>query len=732
MNIRRFGTFEGVFTPSLLTILGVIMYLRLGWVVGHAGFGGAILIILLAKVVTITTGLSISSLATNVRVGAGGTYNLISRSLGLEVGGAIGIPLYISLALGAAMYIIGFTEAWAAIFPAHDPRIVSSIVLVSISLISVLSAKIAMRIQFIIMAVIFASLFSFLLGKAPEVQVNAVWGEFKDYSFWVLFAIFFPAVTGIEAGAAMSGELKDPKKSLPIGILGSVIISLLVYVGIAYWYSRMASADSLKTNYTIIMDVSRWKIPVIAGILGATLSSALGSILGAPRTLKALGQDNMLPFKNLWIFQTKKGEPVFALLFTAIVVEVLLLTANLNTIAPLLTMFFLITYAMVNMVVAIEQGIGIYSFRPTFKVPVIVPMIGALWCLIVMFLIDPKFAGASLVIITGIYLYQVKRGVESKFGDVRSGLFNALAEWSLQISMKFPKSSKSWKLNLLIPVEDPKNWRHMLPIVRNLLYPRGTARFFSVKIVENGVDDKVVNWVKMFVNKNSEEETALIEESTTSALETDLQDLLEPIRSEKLFISSNVLEARTFIEAWSLVTQTMKETFFPPNAVLLSMSGEKSKRKNLEKMIAIATKEEMGILLLYMDPKTGWGNQSKINIWFQIGRLNEDLLLLSGMQLADNWHADIRLISVVEKESDYEKADRLLKAIGERARMPKSTEYTIFTGDVYEYFSNSPAADINLFSMLEPPDWKKMRTIAETVNTSCMFIKDSGAEDVKV
>ncbi|MBF0430862.1 MAG: Na-K-Cl cotransporter [Fibrobacteria bacterium] len=730
MNIRRFGTFEGVFTPSLLTILGVIMYLRLGWVVGHAGVGGAILIILLSKLVTLTTGLSIASLATNVRVGTGGTYNLISRSLGLEVGGAIGLPLYISLALGGAMYIIGFTEAWAAIYPAHNPKIVASIILVSLAVISIISAKFAMRIQFVIMTVIFASLFSFLLGKAPDIQVGAVWGEFKEYSFWALFAIFFPAVTGIEAGAAMSGELKNPKKSLPLGILGSVGISLVLYVGIAYWYGRMASPESLKTNYTIIMDVSRWKIPVIAAILGATLSSALGSILGAPRTLKALGQDGMLPFKKLWTYETKNGEPVLALLFTALVIEGLVLTVNLNTIAPLLTMFFLITYATVNVVVAVEQGIGIFTFRPGFKIPILIPIIGALWCIIVMFLIDPVFAGAAMFIIVALYLYQVKRGLVSKFGDVRSGLFNALAEWALQISMKLPKSPKTWKLNLLVPVEDPKNWRHMLPLVRNLLHPKGTARFITVRITETGMEDKVVNLVKLLVKKNEELEQE-IEGSEIVLVENDLEELLVPLREENIFISSTVLEADSFIETWSVVAQNMKEAFFPPNAVLLSMSDEKAKRRNLEKMIAIAAREEMGILLLYIDPKAGWGNQKVINIWFQIGFYGEDLLLLTGMQLAQNWDASIRLISVVEKESDYEKADRVLQAIGERARMPKDTEYAIFTGDVHDYFSKGPAADLNLFRMLDPPDWRRMQVIAEQVKTSCLFIKDSGTEDVK-
>ena len=212
-STRRFGTFEGVFTPTILTILGAIMYLRLGWVVGNAGFGGALVIILLAKLVTVTTGLAMASMASNIKIGAGGSYAIISRSMGLEVGGAVGIPLYFSQSLGAAMYIVGFTEAWVAIYPEYNALIVGFAVLTGLLIISLISAKVAMKLQYIIMALITASLVSLFLGNGDGSGQIIIWGSFEKASFWVVFAIFFPAVTGIEAGAAMSGDLRDPKKA---------------------------------------------------------------------------------------------------------------------------------------------------------------------------------------------------------------------------------------------------------------------------------------------------------------------------------------------------------------------------------------------------------------------------------------------------------------------------------------------------------------------------------------
>ncbi|HHZ98455.1 MAG TPA: Na-K-Cl cotransporter, partial [Candidatus Marinimicrobia bacterium] len=339
---KRFGTFEGVFTPTILTILGAIMYLRLGWVVGNAGFGGALVIILLAKLVTVTTGLAIASMASNIKIGHGGSYAIISRSLGLEIGGAVGIPLYLSQALGGAMYIIGFTEAWMAIFPHHSPLQVGGIVLAFLLIIALISAKVAMKFQYLIMVLISVSLVSFFMGKGDGAGQISLWGTLESVPFWTVFAIFFPAVTGIEAGAAMSGDLKDPKRSLSVGILSAIGISFVVYVALAFWMDFSVSTESLKSNYMVMLDVSKWRTVVAAAILGATLSSALGSIVGGPRTLMALGQHKVLPFGKILGSQSKSGEPRVATLVTGVIIGLGILFGDLNTIAPLLTMFFLI------------------------------------------------------------------------------------------------------------------------------------------------------------------------------------------------------------------------------------------------------------------------------------------------------------------------------------------------------------------------------------------------------
>ena len=194
---QKFGTFAGVFTPTILTILGAIMYLRLGQVVGNAGLLGAVLIILLAHVITITTALSVSSISTNTRVGAGGAFAIISKALGLEVGGAVGVPLFLAQGISVSLYVLAFGEGWLRIFPNHSYFWVCIIAFVLVFAIAYISTSFAFRIQFIIMAIVGLSLFSVVMGSFPIAgqagltETPVLWGDFALWDFWGTFAIFF-------------------------------------------------------------------------------------------------------------------------------------------------------------------------------------------------------------------------------------------------------------------------------------------------------------------------------------------------------------------------------------------------------------------------------------------------------------------------------------------------------------------------------------------------------------
>ncbi|MEM8715068.1 MAG: Na-K-Cl cotransporter, partial [Cyanobacteria bacterium P01_G01_bin.4] len=228
------GMFGGVYTPSILTILGVIMYLRFGWVLGNVGLTSTLLIVTMATAITLLTGLSVSEIATDRIVRGGGAYFMISRSLGIEVGGAVGIPLFIAQTLSVALYTIGFAESLVQVVPNFDPKLVAIAATILVAVLAIKSADLAIRAQYFIMAAIALSLISFFFGKpldtiSPELMGLPVEG---GESFWPVFAVFFPAVTGIMAGVSMSGDLKAPSKSIPIGTLAAIATGYIIYMAI--------------------------------------------------------------------------------------------------------------------------------------------------------------------------------------------------------------------------------------------------------------------------------------------------------------------------------------------------------------------------------------------------------------------------------------------------------------------------------------------------------------------
>ena len=291
------GTFGGVFTPSILTILGVIMYLRFGWVVGNVGLIGTLLIVTLATSITFLTALSVSAIATDQRVRIGGAYYMISRSLGVEVGGAVGIPLYIALALSVALYTVGFAESLVAVFPQLDFKTVGLITTVGVAILALISAKAAIKAQYFIMFGIALSLLSLFFGiPIDDFSLELCGALYRNSEgFWVVFAVFFPAVTGIMAGVNMSGDLKDPAKSIPKGTFYAIGVGYLIYMLLPIILANRADALTLIDDPLIMRKIAWWGDAILIGVWGATLSSAIGSILGAPRVLQALARDGILP-----------------------------------------------------------------------------------------------------------------------------------------------------------------------------------------------------------------------------------------------------------------------------------------------------------------------------------------------------------------------------------------------------------------------------------------------------
>ncbi|MFH1791873.1 MAG: amino acid permease [Candidatus Omnitrophota bacterium] len=719
MSEKRFGAFEGVFTPTFLSILGIIMYLRLGWVVGSVGLMNALAIIVMANLITLFTCLSVASIATNMRIGTGGAYSIISKSLGLEIGGAIGIPLYLSQAISVAFYITGFSECWTSVFPGHGFILVSLCVWLVLLIISYTSAKLAFRLQYIIIAIIILSLVSFFLGKSrlagADIPIFRPGAGATD--FWRVFAIFFPAVTGILAGLSMSGELKKPERDIPFGILTAVVVTFAIYILIAFRFAYAASSQDLVSDTAIIIQLGRWRALIIAGIMGATLSSALSMFVASPRTLLALGKYGAVPLSRQFARVDRKSEPTTAILFTAFLALFTIAIGTLNRIAGLLTMFFLVTYGMLNFSVFVERIIGIPSFRPKFRVSWVFPLLGGIGCVAVMFLINAVFSIAAIVIIIAIYFILIHRQVRKNWPDVRKGFFIFVAEQALKIAINLPYHPKSWKPNLLIPVSDPRSWTGIMDFVRAIVYPSGRVNFF--RIAGNNTADC-----------GAPDESADRDAGQKRA--DGFEALNGPLIEEGILVSSAVVRSDDFPEAAAVVSQSLRNSLLPPNVFFLKLGMTPDKDGELLKLVERVKPLDLGLVVFILHPKIGLGQKKAVNLWIREGSPNIDLAVLVALQLEKNWDAKIRLVQVAGDEGAKENARQYLMKLRKMTRIPADAEICVLTGSFEKAISAPPPADMNIFGLAEELSFTAEREIAGKVNTSAVFLRDSKRESAFV
>jgi potassium/chloride transporter 4/5/6 len=469
----KLGAFIGVFTPTMLTILGVIMYLRMGWVVGNAGLGGALLIVALANVITLITGLSLSALATNMRVGVGGAYYLISRSLGLEAGGAIGIPLYLSQTLSLTLYSFGLAESLRIVWPEVPVQLVAAVIVILVTALADRSTELALKAQLPIMALIGLSLVVLVagVGWGGELQ-TPMEGEWVDAKFWGVFAVFFPAVTGVLAGVSLSGDLRNPGKAIPRGVLVAVAVGFVVYMAVPVFLALSADPASLRQDSLIWTKIAVFGPAVLGGLWGAILSSAIGSILGAPRTLQALSDDGLLP-RFLARTNPRTGEPVLALRLSGALALACVALGDLNAVAGVVTMFFLTTYGTLNAVAALESLVGDLSFRPRIRIPAWVSALGALGCFVAMMAINPVAGVVAILAVGGIWTVLSRRAMRAAWGDLRSGLWFTMARVSLLKLRESRFDARNWRPHVLVFARDVPGNLELIQLACMLSQERG-------------------------------------------------------------------------------------------------------------------------------------------------------------------------------------------------------------------------------------------------------------------
>ncbi|MFO8002396.1 MAG: amino acid permease [Marinilabilia sp.] len=445
---RRFGT-APVFITAISTILGAILFLRFGYAVGTIGFMGSLLLIILGHLITVPTALAISELSTNTRVEGGGEYFIISRSFGLNIGATIGIALFLSQAISIAFYIIAFTETFEMLFEWFSnqyglnlPRQVVSIpvLLILAALILRKGANLGIGMLYGVAGILFLSLVLFFLGSGEPEPVagehfSSNFGFSNREDFFMVFAICFPAFTGMTAGVGLSGDLKNPGKSLPVGTMGATIAGMLVYIFVVWKMAASASTETLLNNQLVMTQIAiGGSIFVLLGLAASTLSSALGSVLVAPRTLQALAGDRSFPFPGINHHLSRgKGqtnEPRNASLVAFLIAFIFVALGSVDAVAEIISMFFLITYGSLCLISFLNHFGSSPSYRPRFRSKWYFSLTGFLLSVWVMFMINPVYTVVAYTLIIIVYL------VIEHYNKERKGLVNLFKGVLFQLNRK--------------------------------------------------------------------------------------------------------------------------------------------------------------------------------------------------------------------------------------------------------------------------------------------------------
>lgn len=677
------GTFGGVFTPSILTILGVIMYLRFGWVVGNVGLIGTLIIVTIATSITFLTALSIASIATDQRVRIGGAYYMISRSLGIESGGAIGIPLFFALALSVALYTIGFAESIVSVFPNLNFKWVGIVTTIAVAALALISAKAAIRAQYFIMFGIGLSLLSLIFGSPIEESSIEMWGaaDRNSESFWVVFAVFFPAVTGIMAGVNMSGDLKEPSKSIPKGTFYAIGVGYVIYMLLPILLANRADAVTLIEDPLIMRKISYWGDAILIGVWGATLSSAVGSIMGAPRVLQALARDGVLP---RWLRWLGRGEgeddtPRVGTILTLGIALVAVTMGDLNLIAPILTMFFLTTYGVLNIAAGTERLLGSPSFRPKFKVHWVFSLLGAIGCISVMFLINAMATGIALVFVALIYAWLESRELKTTWGDVRRGIWMALIRGGL-MRIDDTEEEKTWRPHPLVLSGSPTRRRHLIEFASSLTQGRGILTVSSVI-----TSDSVRIQQRSNMEKNVREYLA----------KRSIQGLVRVISAPDSFEG-----AKRLVDSYGLGTLV-------PNTIILGDSENLDIRDKYCDMIRYFYNQKRNVIIIHDNKEIHFNKYKKIDVWWGGLKKNGGLMILLTYMLQSSirWYdADVTIKMVVKHENAVEGIRKNLEQILNKIRVEASVELIVAEGRSFKEIlhDSSRSADLILLGMATP------------------------------
>ena len=654
------GTFAGVFTPSILTILGIVLFLRVGFVVGSTGLAQALLVIAAANTISVLTALSVAAVATNLRVKAGGDYYLISRTLGPAFGGAIGLVLFMAQAVSIGFYCIGFAEAVVPLVGFEHEYAIQATAFAAIALLGALAwmgSDLATRFQYVVMVLLTAGIVSFAWGALEgwtSASLEANWSAPPfALPFWAAFAIFFPAVTGFTQGVSMSGDLARPSQSIPRGVFAAVALSIVVYIGAALLFAAALPLEELRRDTGAMKEIAHLRPLIDLGVIAATLSSALASFLGAPRILQSLARDEIFPALNRFaVVHAALGNPRRAVLPTAVVAALVVMLGELNLIAGVVSMFFLVSYGLLNYATYYEARSESPSFRPTFRwYDRRLALAGACACLVAMLAIDVVAGLAATAVVYGIYRYVLRSKVPARWADGRRAYHLQAAREHLLAADAAPEHPRAWRPQLLVFSDSPLRRARVLRFAH---WVESGAGLTTVVRVIVGDPVKALESRREAFEQLTEELKA--EGSGAFPLVLVGEDASQLVASVVQTAGVGPLRVNTVIANWP----HSDAAFYAP----LGLSG-------FGRNVALAFRLGTNLVLLDSDAaewdtlETMPAGERVIDVWWRDNRTGELMLLLAYlMRRSKDWrNAAIRLIAAA---ADGEAPDARRAALEEQ------------------------------------------------------------------
>ena len=664
---NKFGT-APVFLTAISTILGAILFLRFGYAVGTLGFWGVMLIVFLGHLVTIPTALAISEIATNKRVEGGGEYFIISRSFGLNIGATIGIALFFSQAISVAFYVIAFTEAFEFFFnllaDKYDfllPRQAISLpVMAGLAfLIIKKGANLGVKALYFVVAILFISIIMFFLGSTEFSQTAHLpfsKDQFRNFeSFFVVFAIIFPAFTGMTAGVGLSGDLKNPSKSIPLGTVLATVSGMILYVFIVYKLTMSASIEDLTEHQLIMGKIAiAGSVIVPLGLAASTISSALGSVMVAPRTLQALALDHAFPSKriNRWLSKVNAAdnEPQNASIVTVAIAFVFVALGDVDAVASIISMFFMVTYGSLCLISFLNHFGASPSYRPTFRSRWYLSLVGFLVSIWVMFKISTPYALMSAGAMTLIYLYINHYHKHRK--DFASLFANSLFQLNRKLQVHLQKRKKMVKQN---------EWRP-------------SAICISDKTTHNNRAFQLLSWISYKYGFGTF--LHLIEgyySSKTVEKADDMLNLMLEEADEENYVYIDTIISPSYTSAIAQAIQIPGVAGMENNMVIFEYNKEKP--DNLGRIVenfSLVDSGDFDICVLASSPKK-MKIQNGIHVWINsFDTENANLMILLSFIILG--HPDLKKASieifVVCHENEVQQSKQEMKKLVLSGRMP--------------------------------------------------------------